>query len=270
VSDVHQYIAAGLLDTIADERAWELHRIADFFERRHNLSVKIEDVSAAIKILSDCGLAFSAEDPFAGTFVKIARPRYKAFLDAVDQERDPNFKGRKREPMNAAFSAAVNAGFGPAIYRPNLDKYNKYKILKRYHVFGSEWIKRALSELSNHSSEDDAHQENDLLPNAIPASDRIVTLSDNQRTKLEASTSDLIDQLAKNNAVDGDDALQTRFLAQLSAAKELLRAQSVRAYLFYQLVVEVLSRLIKTYGTTALGKAATKLLELYIEYLVKG
>jgi hypothetical protein len=104
----------------------------------------------------------------------------------------------------------------------------------------------------------------------IPASDRIVTLGDNQKGELERSTSDLFDELGRTNAVDGDEALRERFLAQLSAARELVRAQSIRAYLFYQLVVEVLSKLIRTYGKTALGVAAAKLLELYVEYLVKG
>ena len=104
----------------------------------------------------------------------------------------------------------------------------------------------------------------------IPASDRIVTLSDNQKGELDSSASDLLEELAKSNAVDGDEELRERFLAQLSAAKELVRANSVRAYLFYQLVVEVLSKLISTYGKTALGVAAAKLLELYVEYLVKG
>jgi DNA-binding PadR family transcriptional regulator len=109
---------------------------------------------------------------------------------------------------------------------------------------------------------------NSTIP--IPASDRIVTLGDNQKAELEGSTSDLLEELGKANAVDGDELLRERFFAQLSAARELVRAQSVRAYLFYQLVVEVLAKLISTYGKTALGVAAAKLLELYVEYLVKG
>lgn len=104
----------------------------------------------------------------------------------------------------------------------------------------------------------------------VPASDRVVTLRDNQQGELESLTSDLLEELSKTNAVDGDELLRERFLAQLSAARELVRAQSVRAYLFYQLVVEVLSKLISTYGKVGLGVAAAKLLELYVEYLVKG
>lgn len=103
----------------------------------------------------------------------------------------------------------------------------------------------------------------------VPASDRIVTLSDNQRGELESSASHLLEELSQANAVDGDEELRARFLAQLSAARELVRAQSVRAYLFYQLVVELLSKLISTYGKTALGVAAKKLLEIYVEYMVK-
>jgi hypothetical protein len=104
----------------------------------------------------------------------------------------------------------------------------------------------------------------------VPASDRIVNLSHNQQSALDGASTELIAELERANAVDGDEPLRQRFLAQLAAARELVRAESIRAYLFYQLVVEVLSRLIATYGKTGLGVAAAKLLELYIEYLVKG
>lgn len=104
----------------------------------------------------------------------------------------------------------------------------------------------------------------------VPASDRIVHLNHNQQSALDGASTELIDELERANAVDGDEPLRQRFLAQLAAARELVRAESIRAYLFYQLVVEVLSRLIATYGKTGLGVAAAKLLELYIEYLVKG
>lgn len=104
----------------------------------------------------------------------------------------------------------------------------------------------------------------------VPASDRVVTLNHNQQSALDAASTELIDELERANAVDGDEPLRQRFLAQLAAARELVRAESIRAYLFYQLVVEVLSRLIATYGKTGLGVAAAKLLELYIEHLVKG
>ncbi|BBB12645.1 hypothetical protein [Sphingopyxis sp. FD7] len=104
----------------------------------------------------------------------------------------------------------------------------------------------------------------------VPASDRIVNLNHNQQAALDGVSTELISELQRVNAVDGDEPLRQRFLAQLAAARELVRSESIRAYLFYQLVVEVLSRLISTYGKTALGMAAAKLLELYIEYLVKG
>jgi hypothetical protein len=104
----------------------------------------------------------------------------------------------------------------------------------------------------------------------VPASDRVVTLSDNQRDELESAASEIISGMQAANAVDGDVELKERFIAQISAARELVRSQSVRAYLFYQLVVEVLARLISTYGKTTLGVAAAKLLEIYIEHLVKG
>ena len=104
---------------------------------------------------------------------------------------------------------------------------------------------------------------------AVPASDRIVTLSHNQQLELEESANDLIEKVSRENAIDGDSTVRQVVIGQLSAARELLRAQSFRAYLMYETLVGILNSLIEKYGGQAIGEAAKKLLDLLIEQVLK-
>lgn len=104
----------------------------------------------------------------------------------------------------------------------------------------------------------------------VPASDRIVKLSHNQQAELESSSTELIGELGKENSVDGDADLKDRLLGQIRAARELIRAQSVRAYLLYEMVFSVLVSLVERYKGQAIGHAAKKLLDLFIESVFKN
>ncbi len=103
----------------------------------------------------------------------------------------------------------------------------------------------------------------------IPASDRIVTLSHNQQLELDEASTELIDGLSKENSVDGDADLKDRLLGQIRAARELIRATSVRAYLLYETAFAILGGLIERYKGQAIGHAAKKLLDLLIENVFK-
>lgn len=100
-----------------------------------------------------------------------------------------------------------------------------------------------------------------------PASDRIVTLNHNQQANLDEAVEEVIDGLKSENSIDGDSPLRQRFLGELAAGKELIRAQSVRAYLLYETLSRLLVTLIEKYKDQALGEASKKLLELLIEHV---
>jgi hypothetical protein len=104
----------------------------------------------------------------------------------------------------------------------------------------------------------------------VPAADRIVLLNDNQRNAIDEVSGELHCHLTKENSIDGDAGLRDRFLSEISAARELVRAQSVRAYLLYETVVSVLVTLIDRYKGQALGQTAKKLLDLLIEHVLKN
>ncbi len=101
----------------------------------------------------------------------------------------------------------------------------------------------------------------------IPASDRIVTLSDNHRDAIEEGANEIIASLELENSIDGDASLKDRLLGEIKAGRELIRVKSFRAYLLYLTVVEAVEALIKRYGPTALGEAAKKFLDLLIEHI---
>ncbi|NLR72384.1 hypothetical protein HGI47_16035 [Novosphingobium sp. ERN07] len=104
----------------------------------------------------------------------------------------------------------------------------------------------------------------------IPASDRIVYLNDNQTEEISAVADELISAIEPENSIDGDVDERSRILAQLNAAKELLRATSLRAFLMYETLFHALNLLIEKYRDKVLGQVAAKLLDLLIENVFGG
>ena len=158
-----------------------------------------------------------------------------------------------------------------------LKKYiESQSVAKRIRTLRSDALGRALRRLAEENSWTTvslaAGQAEDAATTsvAIPASDRIVTLNHNQADEIVAATDTVIDGLQTENSIDGDAELRDRFLGQLRASRELVRAQSVRAYLLYESVVGVLGALIERYKDQAIAEAAKKLLDLLIERVFKS
>jgi hypothetical protein len=153
-------------------------------------------------------------------------------------------------------------------------------IAKRMNILGEPALEKALANIATSESwlsgvPSEIPQDSKVIPlgspgnSYAPASDRIVTLNHNQQANLDEAVEEVIDELKSENSVDGDSALRQRFLGELAAGKELIRAQSVRAYLLYETLSRLLLTLIDKYKDQALGEAAKKLLELLIESVFK-
>ena len=99
----------------------------------------------------------------------------------------------------------------------------------------------------------------------VQASERLVTLTHNQQLEIESAATTVIDELSKENSIDGDASLRDQMLGQLRAGRELIRAQFVKAWLLEQTVCSVLNSLVHRYGDKALGEVAKKLLDLLID-----
>lgn len=105
---------------------------------------------------------------------------------------------------------------------------------------------------------------------SIPASNRVVTLGHNAIGDLEAASTDLIELVAEETAIDGETNLRDQFVGQLKAGRELIREKSFSAYLLHQTVMSLLGRLIKKYKGQAIGEAARVLFALLVEHVFIG
>jgi hypothetical protein len=101
----------------------------------------------------------------------------------------------------------------------------------------------------------------------VPASDRIVSIGDNHREEMEDALGQVIGEVERENAINGDPDIRQRYLGELAAGRELIHAQSVRAYLLYETLFRLLGTLIERYKDQVLATAAKKLLDLLIEHV---
>lgn len=103
----------------------------------------------------------------------------------------------------------------------------------------------------------------------VPASDRIVTISHNQRSAIDAPLSALIDDVQADNEII-EDGVKERLIGQMKAGQELVRSGSVRAYLLYHTLLRGLLELVARYRGRAIAIAAEKLAELLVEHFFQG
>lgn len=127
----------------------------------------------------------------------------------------------------------------------------------------------SLSDFANMEKFDDAFEikkadEIDEEKIEIPAANRIVSVNDNQFEQVDKVTDELLSLVTRENKIGDENGLRERVLGQINAGRELVRHGSVRAYLLYQTVVEVLRLLIKNYAGTAIAETAKTLLTVYL------
>jgi len=95
---------------------------------------------------------------------------------------------------------------------------------------------------------------------SVPASDRVVTLSDNQVPYFELKTTEIIDVVSNQNQIDNEPGLREIILGQLKAGRELLRAGSFSLYIFQLTLLDTLRFLAKRYEKEAIGALAAALI----------
>lgn len=151
------------------------------------------------------------------------------------------------------------------------DLFSKFFTIKCFGDFGDEWLEEVIYQFKANPYDDDIDIETGTEESEkIPASDRIVTLSDNQRTEFENVSLELIDEVEKSNGIDGDPTFRQIVLGQLKAGREMIRAQIFNVELMYLVMVEALKSLIKKYEGHVIGATATTLMELLIKHVFGG
>lgn len=106
-------------------------------------------------------------------------------------------------------------------------------------------------------------------PDQVPASDRIVTLSDNQVSEYRDSIEVIADALEKDNGSPDHPGLRERLLGQIKAGRELILAGQFKAYLLYEVLVKALNELIEKYGNETIKSLANALLGAIVAQLLE-
>lgn len=248
--DLADHIAALIIDAVVrqgDPHSLFADDLPDFLEVNHGLSVRPEIIADAVARLEELGGIRRFSSSLAGDLLEISVARSVQFFDGTARLPGPNTSHEYDD-----FYERVEQDFHP---------------IRAYHFGQKKWVNRVVLKLASGEISDI----NSLAPEAVevvaPASDRVVSLGHNQQVELVAAADEVIAVLKVENAVDGDPDQRERFLAQLAAGKELIRAHSVRAYLVYETWVRMLGTLINRYKNQAIGEAARKLLGLLIEHI---
>ena len=214
--------------------------------KKYELDISDEVIDLAFEKLVKSGAARKIGSDLAGNMIAIVPENFLSF-----------FEPDTREPSSST-SVEYDARYNAA--------HDNLSVAEGYVYGGQDWIDRVVARLQSGEFEG-ARSTLSVSQIPVPAADRIVTIDDNQRGAVDAAVEEVFNALVRENSVDGDISLRDRFLAQLAASRELIRASSVRAYLVYDTLVRLLGTLIEKYKDQALAEAAKKLLDLLVEHI---
>jgi hypothetical protein len=142
----------------------------------------------------------------------------------------------------------------------------KYPVLDAYLRSDPSWAAFVMAELqSTVGLGVEGTQDIEIID--VPASDRIVTLGDNSAGDLVGASTELVELVEAEAAIDGDTGLRDQFVGQLKAGIELIREKTFNAYLLHQTVISLLGRLIEKYKGQAIGETAKKLWGLLLDHV---
>lgn len=100
-----------------------------------------------------------------------------------------------------------------------------------------------------------------------PASDRIVTFSDNQISELSDQADLVIAEISAQNQIDNSPGLRELLLGQLRAGRELIRAGSFKLYLMELTLLDTLRFLARRYEHEAIGGLAAALITALMKHM---
>ncbi len=224
-----------------------VQRIRDQIFGEVGSNVEPIDVIEALRILEPFAASDSDFSPLTGGFWTVSYDNFRYYFIETKPEDEDDLLG----------------------YSELSEQTKHYPILQAYARRGQAYVEDAAAYLRSLSNE----QWNTLRAAdgtetvGVPASDRLVTLSDNQSRDIDHAATELITAVERENSISGDGALRLVVIGQLKAGRELVRAQVFKAYLLHQTLVTTLGTLIERYKGQAIAETAKKLLSLLIEHI---
>ncbi|MBJ6123108.1 hypothetical protein [Sphingomonas mollis] len=268
--EVSDYVALALVADLRVERDYFSDKPEDFSGDIDQLKAKAEEIlrfpisdymlQQVVRTLADCKLIRITDDHFSGTFIKIKASNLGKFVE--------NAKLELGQAVNESDELSIITK--PSDY-PNASALQKHELFEDYDELGPAWLNRALDGLRKQveqaGSLDAIASQSVVKETKVPASDRVVTFSDNQVTELDEQTTAIIDAVSAQNQIDGVPGLRELVLGQLKAGRELLRAGSFRLYLIELTLIETLRMLVKRYEKEAIGGLASALIAVLLKHI---
>jgi hypothetical protein len=218
----------------------------------------------------------SAIDEALKTYGYSTRKNYSSLLDVhVSKLVDAGIIKSEGDDFTGAYSRCDVTG------KDNYLKsaIGRHPVSARVDALGESALRRALevaAEREGWSRNGDAisgDREDHLLiaedsaTLAAPASDRIVTFSDNQSEELDAQTTEMIRAVEAQNQLDDSPGLRELLLGQLKAGREFIRAGSFKLYFIQITLIDTLRFLAQRYEKEAIGGLAAALITALIKHI---
>lgn len=255
---VPEYVAAALVDIASDYSGGinaSVSSIYPLVDRQFNVEVGIDNVDKALGILKKCGIAYIADDPLAGKFVKITKEQFSEFNSRISAEFS------SYDEIVAQASDA-NEGINRAESRdwPYSSLARQHPVLMKYSEFGSAWIRLAMERMGSDKG----------LLSAAAASDRIVDFSDNQAIvdEIRGQLSQVKSEINSNNEV-GDALGDKRDIAaaEIDHLQSMMTAKRARKDILLDYAKRVLGWLSKEIASTSLKEMVKNLTKLFLDWL---
>jgi hypothetical protein len=255
MSNRFEYIAVALLESARERNGGISLPKSDLTRvliEDWNTSASDLEMANALRLLNRCDISYSEDDEFAGVFVTISESRFAGFLAKVEADRR-----RYDDIIEAADNEHDGLNAAEALDYRYLDIYNRYAVIRKYHAFGSDWLRRAMSNLPPSVSTvrlEDAIQRIDQESAAV--------------AEIREKAAELKKRIRTGNKLGQIDAEQATAIAQeIEAIEGAFAAPYVRSS-------EIASRSRRTLGWvgekaagTLVGETAKALLKLILAFL---
>lgn len=231
--DPVEYLAAAIILAVQDDTNTALpdniQRVTSLLRDVFDITIGRDELWKAIRKLEEWSLVTVIDDEYAGEMLNLYRSRVL------------RYEGAPSHTVEKALSGGV------------------------------QWMGRVLGNDRFWSDFQTSDQGSDMNvqgdQSVAPASDRVVSFSDNQIDDLEGQASEVIRAVEAQNQIADEAGLREILLGQLKAGRELIRAGSFKLYIMQITLIDALHFLAKRYEREAIGGLAAALITALVKHI---
>jgi hypothetical protein len=253
-----EYVAVALVDIA---RQWDEgitskpDELAGILLSRYKVAVDPQEISDALDILSECGLAYVANDPLAGTFVRISYNKYVDFFALVATDKTKYYKKLEEAGIDGFLLSRAEE-----VSTPAWDTLREFKVLQKYSEFGATYIEAAMARVG----------QADIGDRLSLGSDRLVSFADNLSIveEIRGGLDRLEAEIKTNNEVGdalGDARIEA--ISEIGSLKATMAGNQSRAGYLLDLSRRVLGWIGRLVAKTSAEETVKHLLKLFYSWL---